>query len=46
MGIFKDIIYNSKAPRMCRLDVYVPDKVSNAYLYIHGVGNTHGDKCI
>ena len=45
MKTFKDIIYNSETPRMCRLDVYVPDNVSNAYLYIHGGGNTHGDKC-
>ena len=45
MEIIKDIIYNEEAPRMCRLDVYQPDRVKNAYLYIHGGGNTHGDKC-
>lgn len=45
MKIIKDIIYNEEAPGMCRLDVYKPDKVKNAYLYIHGGGNTHGDKC-
>ena len=45
MKILKDIIYNDEAPRMCRLDAYVPDKVNNAYMYIHGGGNTHGDKC-
>ena len=44
MEIIHDIVYNEAAPRMCRLDVYVPDRVNNAYLYIHGGGNTHGDK--
>ncbi|MCQ2400812.1 MAG: alpha/beta hydrolase [Lachnospiraceae bacterium] len=45
MEIIKDIIYNEEVPGMCRLDVYKPDEVKNAYLYIHGGGNTHGDKC-
>lgn len=45
MKIIKDMIYNEEAPRMCRLDAYIPDRVTNAYLYIHGGGNTHGDKC-
>ena len=44
MEIIRDIIYNGEAPRMCRLDVYRPEQVKNAYLYIHGGGNTHGDK--
>lgn len=46
MRIFRDIVYNGEAPLMDRLDIYVPDgKPCGAYLYLHGGGITHGDKC-
>lgn len=45
MQVYKDLIYNPEAPGMCRLDAYIPEKVKGAYLYLHGGGMTHGDKC-
>ncbi len=45
MKILRDLIYDEAHPEMDRLDVYLPDKIENAYVYFHGGGMTHGDKC-
>ena len=45
MKILRDLIYDEAHPEMDRLDVYLPAKIENAYVYFHGGGMTHGDKC-
>lgn len=44
MKILKDVCYDPAHPEMDRLDIYIPDKTENAYIYFHGGGMTHGDK--
>ena len=45
MKFYSDIVYLPEAPEMCRLDIWAPEHARAAYLYLHGGGITHGDKC-
>ena len=46
MRIHKDIVYDSRFPEICKLDLYLPESAATApaYLYIHGGGLEAGDK--
>lgn len=46
MRIHKDIVYDSRFPEICKLDIYLPenDAPVPVYMHIHGGGLVEGDK--